>query len=494
MGEAGVTSPNLNSIQYNIYDIQTVIGTIATLNSSTINCTTGNFNNLNVANNFTALNSTVTNETVNEASITTATIGSETVTNSTIGSLTATSASIGILSGTSCNFSSGTIGTLTSTNANINSLTATSSNMTTSTIGTLTSTNASIGSGTFTSANIAVGTVGTLTSSNANITLATIPTLVTTTLTAANGNISALVATSATLTSASISTLTATTSNITSGIFTNLTSSNGTISTLNSTNATLSSASIPNLTATTATITTLSGGTNTSVVNNLVTTADSSSVDGTLLEYSGTSARILKGSGISGTTLAGVMSYLSALSDGVSDSGKFIVLGSPVTSLGFISTGSAVSITGNVETVLTPTGVGSLTVASNVITPGSLFEFNISGTISAVLGSGLTLRLYTGSSSGTVIASFAPSLSLLSSVGWTANIQVVCKTNGATGTLQANGTCNLGTNSIIYSQQAVTGFDTTGANVFKITAVWGAVSVGNNITCNFASASYTFQS
>lgn len=153
---------------------------------------------------------------------------------------------------------------------------------------------------------------------------------------------------------------------------------------------------------------------------------------------------------------------------------------------------NSVTMTGTTETSLLGSGTGSLTISANTITAGSLIEFSLSGTLSAVLSAGITIKIYSGSSGTTQIGSFAPSLSLLNSVGWTATVKVVCKTIGATGTLQCNGTLNVGTNSIVYTQQSISNFDTTGANTFKITGTWGAVNVGNSITSNLASASYTF--
>jgi hypothetical protein len=115
----------------------------------------------------------------------------------------------------------------------------------------------------------------------------------------------------------------------------------------------------------------------------------------------------------------------------------------------------------------------------------------MSGVLSAVLSAGCTIKVYSGNTGTIVLNTLAPGISLLSNAGWRLKATIVCKTIGATGTLQANSAITVGS-TVTSDRQVITNFDTTVSNTFQIRATWGGLSLGNTITTDMCYADYKF--
>lgn len=141
------------------------------------------------------------------------------------------------------------------------------------------------------------------------------------------------------------------------------------------------------------------------------------------------------------------------------------------------------------ETSILGTGVGSKTLAANFLTAGR--TINISGggiySAAAIAPGTLTIKVKLGSTV-TATNTLAQLLSGASSLGYQYDLEIVCRTTGATGTVMVNGsldyaTTSTGTRSFsdLNNAGATTTIDTTSSQVVDVTVTWQTASTSNII-------------
>jgi hypothetical protein len=132
-----------------------------------------------------------------------------------------------------------------------------------------------------------------------------------------------------------------------------------------------------------------------------------------------------------------------------------------------------------IQATLAPSsGVGSLTIAANTLSPGKWFRLTAKGVYSTAASPGaLTFALKAGV---TTIATASLTLTGgLSDAAWLAEADIICRTSGASGTVVATGSAmgaplNSGLSAVI--------LDTTSSLTLDLDVSWGMASPSNIIT------------
>lgn len=150
----------------------------------------------------------------------------------------------------------------------------------------------------------------------------------------------------------------------------------------------------------------------------------------------------------------------------------------PIMSGGYsMVTNTQVGPSSTVETNIIGAGIGSLTSSANSAIVGSSSRMESAGSVT--IGAGiniLTLRIYGGPTSATLLATYPISLSTL--VGapppWRMKTLLTMKTLGAGGTVQLNTEFSVNDVSPnqTYVNQTLATIDTTVVNIIRVTAQW----------------------
>lgn len=152
----------------------------------------------------------------------------------------------------------------------------------------------------------------------------------------------------------------------------------------------------------------------------------------------------------------------------------------------FMQTASVTVGNTGVETTLTGSGIGSLTLPANFLKAGTTLKVRVFGTHSATLAPTIELKVKLGGvtilDTGAVTTGNSTN-DLFSIEGW-----VTCRTTGAMGTVFAQGWYNeraqIPANALAYPMVNTTTstIDTTAADAVDVTLQWGLGAVGNTAT------------
>jgi hypothetical protein len=141
------------------------------------------------------------------------------------------------------------------------------------------------------------------------------------------------------------------------------------------------------------------------------------------------------------------------------------------------------------ETTILGTGVGTLTLPANFFVAGKTIRIKISGVYSTVVVTGdtVTVKVKCGS---TVIASKTTSSLLTGATNlfWAGEIDITCRTTGATGTVQPSGSVWYQVTTVggiaedeLNNGAATATIDTTTSNALDVTVTHGAADASNSI-------------
>lgn len=154
----------------------------------------------------------------------------------------------------------------------------------------------------------------------------------------------------------------------------------------------------------------------------------------------------------------------------------------------FSATSTATVANTTTEGTLLGTVNGTKTLPANFFTAGKKATIRVTGTVAtdAVTPGTLNIQLKFGS---TVIAQTTATtmLAVTGTRNWTAEFDVVCRSTGASGTLQATGDFEFysaaGTKQFWEcAQNLVSSFNTTTTHVVDVTATWGTADTDNTIS------------
>lgn len=133
----------------------------------------------------------------------------------------------------------------------------------------------------------------------------------------------------------------------------------------------------------------------------------------------------------------------------------------------------------------------AITIPANSLFPGAALRVIAAGRMSNTGTPTLNLGLYYGGSGGTALATTGAitTTSGVTNVTWTAELWVVCRSIGTSGTLFTTGWCSgisgtAGVSNVPFpaSAPAAVTVDTTAAKTLDFTATWGTSSASNTIT------------
>lgn len=156
----------------------------------------------------------------------------------------------------------------------------------------------------------------------------------------------------------------------------------------------------------------------------------------------------------------------------------------------FAQTNTVTVVNTVVETALTGTGVGSLSVPANKFGVGGSYIAEAGGVMSCLNNETLTIRIY-GGATGTTLLGTIPTLTIPTSTGkwWGVAMYFTVRTLGiatvASLSVRATYTQNVDTGNNLFGSSFhtvnTTTFDTTILNTLRITAQWGSASASNTI-------------
>jgi hypothetical protein len=139
------------------------------------------------------------------------------------------------------------------------------------------------------------------------------------------------------------------------------------------------------------------------------------------------------------------------------------------------------------ETTLTGAGQGSLTLPANFFTVGRTIRLKAMGVFSDTGTPTLNVRFKLGST--TICSTGAVALAgTISNNVWSVEIELTCRTVGASGTVIAQGlfkydeSTHAGTTEGMASTTTTT-IDTTASQAVNVTVQWGSASPSNTMTC-----------
>jgi len=150
----------------------------------------------------------------------------------------------------------------------------------------------------------------------------------------------------------------------------------------------------------------------------------------------------------------------------------------------FAQTASATNADNTNEVNTFGTGVGSLSVPASYFSAGSYGQFDLSGTISAVGGETLTLRLYAGPTGNILISTVAIVLPASTTKGFVCSFQFINRVAGAAGVASISTACQYSQtrNADLVQSSAdsytltVAGYATTTVNQFRLTSQFSAAT------------------
>jgi hypothetical protein len=154
----------------------------------------------------------------------------------------------------------------------------------------------------------------------------------------------------------------------------------------------------------------------------------------------------------------------------------------------FSQTSSTTVTNTTVETNISGTGVGTLTLPANFLVIGKTMSLKAKGFHSGIAGASntLTIRVYYGA---TVILTGTVPASAATNVGVDLDAMITCRTNGASGTVMSQGYYSELSPTPSFHPLYATGgaastttINTTTSNAIRVTAQWGNASASNSIT------------
>lgn len=155
----------------------------------------------------------------------------------------------------------------------------------------------------------------------------------------------------------------------------------------------------------------------------------------------------------------------------------------------FVATGSATIANTTTETTLLGSGSGTSTLPASLLAIGKSLRLRLSGVLSTDASAGtLTIRAKLGSTSIAASTAVTPSNSL-SNVAWILDVDLTCRTIGASGTVFGQGMMQIADSTgrvIGLAATAAVTVDTTSSLAVNVTAQWGTASASNTITCSNA--------
>ena len=137
-----------------------------------------------------------------------------------------------------------------------------------------------------------------------------------------------------------------------------------------------------------------------------------------------------------------------------------------------------------VPTDITSTGVGSKTLAANLLVAGTTIKLWLSGYHSAVANPTLQIQVKFGAT--VVLDTGAVNTANSTNAYWELRALVTCRTTGAGGTIQAEGQyteAEAGANIFGMVNTSTVALDTTASQAITVVVTWGTAAVGNTITC-----------
>jgi hypothetical protein len=150
------------------------------------------------------------------------------------------------------------------------------------------------------------------------------------------------------------------------------------------------------------------------------------------------------------------------------------------------------------ETSILGTLIGTKSLPADFFTPGKTLRFRAWGfwATDATAAQTLTMRIRIGGMGGTIMAATSPiaCATLVANRIWRVEIDLTCRTTGATGTVMSQGgfwtpdSVSAITNDFWAPMVATTSvtLDTTVANNFEFSADWNSADPGDTITCTNA--------
>lgn len=171
-------------------------------------------------------------------------------------------------------------------------------------------------------------------------------------------------------------------------------------------------------------------------------------------------------------------------------SGKgYVSTSRPIMSGGYtMITNTQVGPSSTANTDIIGAGVGTLTSIANSSIAGNCSRMEAGGSIT--IGAGpqtITLRFYAGPTSSTLLATFPLALSTVtgSPPPWRLVSILTVKTIGATGTIQINSTFTVNdTSPTTFVNQTLATFNSTNANIIRVTAQWTSSNASNVFITN----------
>lgn len=138
------------------------------------------------------------------------------------------------------------------------------------------------------------------------------------------------------------------------------------------------------------------------------------------------------------------------------------------------------------ETSVLGSGRGSKTLTAFTLDVGTVVRLTLYGHFSDTGTPTLDVKVELG---GTEVCSIGvvTLLSGIDELGWSLNVDFVCRTTGDPGTVVAAGIFEYNDNSgHRMTKTGTTNIDTTAELLVDVTATWGAAAAGNTITCQMA--------
>lgn len=154
----------------------------------------------------------------------------------------------------------------------------------------------------------------------------------------------------------------------------------------------------------------------------------------------------------------------------------------------FTQTASQTIANTTTETSLFGTGLGTLTLPANALAVGTTIRIRMSGVVSST-GANAPLRVKLG---GTTLAtSDALNFATITNRAWRLEVDITCRTTGATGTVIGQGIfwyqiSTVAVNGLGLAMTATATIDTTTSLALALTAQWSAANPAHTITCTNA--------
>lgn len=139
-----------------------------------------------------------------------------------------------------------------------------------------------------------------------------------------------------------------------------------------------------------------------------------------------------------------------------------------------------------VETSILGSGRGSKTIPADTLDVGTIIRLTLYGYFSDTGTPTLDVIVSLG---GTEVCStgVVTLLSGIDQLGWSLNVDIVCRSTGGTGTVVAAGIFEYNDDSgHRMTKVTTTTIDTTAALLVDVTKTWGAAAAGNTSTCQMA--------